>query len=184
MTFQCTGTAYCLNSDTAVVSLKFTNSELEVLRFESAPICIKTESWESENKCFRFAGKDVYNINYFEVFLCGTNPGYVTSSYGGISPAFNGVIAVGDGTYRYRSGTESIAEVTEVVRNPNVYESGGDCYGCLINSGSVKVTITDKNNKKLSEQIGFSPQIKVSCNGCAPGEIKCNCDAYPGYCCI
>lgn len=183
MVFQCTGTAYCLDSDGAIVSLTFGNEETQVLRFQGAPICITTKDLDSQAKCYRFAGMDVYGINSFELFLCGTNPGYVPVQ-GGVSPAFNGVIATDGSNYRYKSGTESITQVTEIIRNPNVFQSTGDCNSCLVQSGSVKVTITDKNNNKLYEKIGLSPQIKVSCNGCAPGEIKCNCHAYPGFCCI
>jgi len=184
MAFQCSGTAYCLNSDSATVSLKFSDASAEILRFQNAPICIVLESLNAQNKCYTFAGKDVYDINSFEIFLCGTNPGYVTAPEGGVSPAFNGVIAVGSGSYRYKPGTQSITQVTKIVRSTTVYESAGDCSGCLIDAGTTKVTITDKDNNKVFEKTGLSPEIKASCDGCAPGEIKCKSDAYPGYCCI
>ncbi|MBD2609450.1 hypothetical protein H6G81_34415 [Scytonema hofmannii FACHB-248] len=184
MAFECSGTAYCQNSDSAVVSIKFQGSELETLRYDNAPICIVIDDSTTQNKCYRFAGKDIYNINFFEIFLCGTNPGYVAAA-GGVTPAFNGVAVFGGGEYRYLSSTASITQVTgEINRNPSTPYSAGDCAGCLISAETVKVTITDKNNNKLYEKSGVSPQIKVACDGCAPGEIKCACEAYPGYCCI
>jgi hypothetical protein len=184
MAFQCSGTAYCQNSDSAVVSIKFKDSELEILRYSSTPICIVIDDSITQSKCYRFAGKDIYNINFFEVFLCGTNPGYV-SALDGVTPAFNGVAVFGGSDYRYLPSTASITQVTgEINRNPSTPYSAGDCAGCLISAETVKVTITDKNNNKLFEKSGVSPQIKVACDGCAPGEIKCSSDAYPGYCCI
>lgn len=184
MTFQCAGTPYCLDSNTAIVSLSFSDKETEILRFENAPICVLIDDNEaSQSKCYRFAGIDIFGINSFEVFLCGVNPSYVLFS-GGLTPAFNGSIVFSNGSYRYKPGTESINQVTQIIRDPSVYLSDGDCSQCLVESGNMKVTITDKNNNKLFEKTGLNPQIKASCDGCPPNTCKCLSPGYPGYCCL
>ncbi len=186
MTFQCSGTSYCLDSDTATVVFNLIEKKISsTIKIQKAPICIVTEAITVENqtggKCFKFSGKDIYDINSFELFACGQNPTFVTVE-DGIAIYIDGVRLGGD-DYRYKSGTGTVVQVSKVIRSSQVYSSGGGCP-CL-ESTATKVTITDKNNSPVYQKVfEENPEIKVSCDGCPPNHIKCEHPRYPGYCCL
>lgn len=190
MTFNCDGQAYCEEGNTAVITVSF-NGQKETLEAPDTPICVKKESIDSNTgkKCYRFQAF-LKGVVTFEHFACGVNAYYQSDSSlinNGAWLVVDGVIQ--NGTYYYywsgNHGGVNYSRTLEIVTDSNTRtgSSSGDCSNC--NSDSVKVTIKDKNGNQLYQKTGKDPcNVLVSCNGCPSGQIKCDCDAYPGFCCI
>lgn len=62
----------------------------------------------------------------------------------------------------------------------------GCCYMVYYKGGDKKrLKITDGNNNIVYDKTGVVKNLKVGCDSdCPDGHLKCDCNRYPGYCCI
>jgi hypothetical protein len=62
----------------------------------------------------------------------------------------------------------------------------GCCYEVYYKGGDRKqLKVTDGNGNTVYDKTGNIKNLKVGCDSdCPDGHIKCQCNKYPGYCCI
>jgi len=202
MVFQCEGTSYCDQGDTAVVVVSI-NGNQKTLNFSGTPICVAQDGTNPSGtqSCWHFwatsndTGNPTTDI-YYEVFFCDANaqivdisqygyPGYYTllSDAGywlnGAGPAPQGFkFRIGEyNGIPYGANLEQSANQIALSANG----AQGSCSAC---SASCQIKIFDLNGNQLFQSSGQQCSYQVNCSGCAPGCLKCTSTNYPGYCCI
>jgi len=203
MTFQCEGTSYCDQGDTAVVVVTINGKE-QKLSFSGTPICVTqggtnpsgTQScwhlWLTDNVT-RNPSTDIY----YERFFCAADaqivdisqfgyPGYYTVQTGeelwvnlnGYVPE-NFKFQIGEyGGIPYGANLEQSDNQIALSANGAQGGCGGTCLSYC------QIKIFDLNGNQLFQSSGQQCSYEVSCSGCAPGCLKCTSTNYPGYCCI
>jgi len=203
MTFQCEGTSYCDQGDTAVVVVTIDGNQ-QTLNFSGTPICVAqygtnpsgTQScwhlWLTNND----TGNPTTDI-YYERFFCAADaqivdisqvgyPGYYTVQTGeelwvnlnGYVPE-NFKFQIGEyGGILYGANLEQ--SDNQIALSANGAQGG--CGGTCLSTCQIK--IFDLNGNQLFQNGGQQCSYQVSCSGCPPGYLKCTSTDYPGYCCL
>jgi hypothetical protein len=182
----CNGTTYCQEGDSAVVTI-LSNGNVETFNVTNAPICVEIENNSNNKKCWHFWGTSGGTVT-FEHFACGESAYYqpdASLSNNGAWLVVDGVIQNGTGYFYWTGGSYARYLQQVTTEQPKGGSKSGSCSTCLNIESQWIVTIKDKDSRQLYQKTFTSnPSVKVSCNGCPPNHIKCECSSYPGYCCI
>lgn len=167
----------CENATKAIVMLTYSDSIQERIISSKPPVSVLLEQHNENGKKIYIRGT-AYNSS------CNPLPNYeefrgtvsletqvaLVQLPGGTCPSGVQYAVQNAGG---STGTEWIAESVSLREEP-FYK------GCQIKVIDLTGTIYQKN--AVNQQC---PTYKISCdNDCPEGEMKCECNAYPGYCCI
>lgn len=172
----CTGDSHCKNGETATVTT-IIDSKSDTFQIKNSPICIEKKiSSSSGKKCYRFWSEYRKRI-IFEHYVCATNAYYQPDP----SLINNGAWLIADGiiqngkSYFYWSNADNSRHL-EVVNS--VVRHGSSSGGCPCLNDGCQIIIKNENGSIIYQKSGKTCDVKVSCNGCPPGHIKC------GDCCL
>jgi|SRR6476469_204261 len=166
----------CENKTQSVVLYKFNNGNEKRYKASHALDVETLSNTSADNKkCYRI---DYVNLSG----VSGTS--YVCSSSLVLVPIEGTTyiwIKDAEGRFSQSSATEKSATLT-IVSNADIPE--GQCLECIGNSCSI--AFKDLQGNILYRETGECPITwKYSCDDeCPEGFLKCECDEYPGYCCM
>jgi hypothetical protein len=177
-------TSYCNGKSQAIVEYTKESGIKERYRSISTPIEIVVDNGAASNlKCWRFYGTGGDNATYAHL-ACGFNPEYRPRPEGGVYLYMDGVMLNPTGVstgYFYVSNYG--IEPGYGVDNSGARTRTGNCNNCPPNQCTIK--IVDFNKNEFVDAIKCDSNYQVSCGEeCPPGYCKCQCVAYPGYCCL
>ncbi|MBD2412212.1 hypothetical protein FACHB389_35910 [Nostoc calcicola FACHB-389] len=154
---------FCAGKRKAIVKYTKPNKERVRVELNQVPINITIEP--SSPGTYRFYGVGDDKL-FYEFTASGINPGYsVNSGFNGrgMTPTMNSAF-IKPQSYYYVSGY-GIQEIVKAV-------------GC-------QIKITGSSNVFTDTVECPNGNYEVSCDDeCPLGHIRCECDSYPGYCCI
>lgn len=170
--------AYCTGKSKAILQYYFSDKKIKTFESALVPIGIETVQPDSLGVCWRFFGQGVNNDAFFELFACGESPSFEFNGLG--FDLYMDGVRLGGSEYYYRSGTNSVSRVDQMVPTPGLVTSGNcDCLAQC----EIKVI---KDNKIIFSDKGDCPlKFTVTCDDdCPENSHKCKHNKYPGYCCI
>ena len=171
---------YCQNAKKATVNYSFNNIN-KTIRIEASPIDITTSSSQNNSsKCWRFSGQGRYNDFFYDFFACGINPSWHDNG-DFLQPYIDGGFPFGS-IFGVRYGSGSVTAVTNDTDRKNSVKLG-DCSAC--NANICTIVISNNGNTIFTDKGECPCNFNVACgDDCPDGSIRCDCDSYPGYCCI
>jgi len=201
MTFTCNGESICDSTQIAQVLVTIDGNQ-DIVTSSGTPLCVNNSAVAvNGNKCFhlQLIKSNTQNSNtdiYFDKYFCATNaqviditsigyPGYFSIATGGyVWVNLNGYVPQG---FKFQLGEydgylygANLQQITSSVGLP-VANGEYPCFGCL---GGCNVTIQDCNGDTIYNNSGGNCSTSFACDGCPTGTIQCNCNNYPGYCCL
>lgn len=172
---------YCKIGEKATVNYSFNGNKKTIVFDGSSPIDVSINgSTNSSVKCWRFSGQGRYNDYFYDFFACGSVPSWHDNGdY--LQPVIDGSLFL-DNMYGVRHGSEAIVHVIDDSPRVNYYALGS-CSSCSGNGCTISIS---SNGKVLFTDTGSCPcTFTIACgNQCPDGTIRCQCQSYPGYCCI
>lgn len=200
MTFACSGESACNPSQVAQVLVTI-DGEQDMVTSNGSPVCINnTVGTVNGQSCFHFwtgsdSGENNQPVINFERFACCQNAGISCTNNGEYETCI--FLINGEPWWQYLSYVaENSTFYIGVVNGVNYFAgcqqttdetplsphySQGSCQNCL---AGCTVTIQDCNGNQIYNKSGQVCNTSYNCDGCPDGTIQCNCNDYPGYCCL
>lgn len=200
MTFACSGESACDPTQIAQILVSIDDNQ-DIVTSNGTPVCINnTVGTVNGQSCWHFwtgsnTGPNGTNLINFEWFLCAQSVGiacqntngYETCTFlingesydqvlPGVAPHATFYIGIVNGV-DYFAGCQQVSY--EKALSPQGAQ--GTCQTCL---AGCTVTIQDCNGNQIYNKSGQVCSFAYNCNGCPDGTIQCNCNNYPGYCCL
>lgn len=176
-------TRYCESKSSAIINITWSEGKKERVASDSPYVDVTSSSQSSYVLHYYYhpigisgEGQFTRNIGVYSAPLTLGSIVYSNPS----SSGFGGYLW-SDVNYVDGSGNSG----TIPVSHNNVYgHTVTDVY--VTNDGIVtKVSVVDKNAKVIQITGNGTATWTVTCDDeCPPGYMKCECNSYPGYCCI
>jgi hypothetical protein len=168
------------------------DDKVEKLIFD-APVDIKNqktgEPISSDIKCWRFWTTTDGTIT-FQHYACGTEAHYQPDASLRVNGAWlivDGVRQRGDGYY-YWSGVDEVNQsharfVSAVKTLDDKGKVSGNCDSCVV--AGCQIIATSVGGAVYKSKKGTKCSFEVVCDeDCPPDHVRCETNAYPGYCCV
>ncbi|BAY10637.1 hypothetical protein [Calothrix sp. NIES-2098] len=174
-------TEYCNIGDKPKVNFKFATQLEEIYQSNVSPIDVSVEDFS--------VNTINYNPNGYRISFYSTNSG----TPGILTVRDYNIVDTGNGNQdlRYvlqvqRCGEDGLHDYTNVDPNSITVMPTVTCPDVKPDKYRSRLHVKElgQTNDVFTVEGDYPCKYRVACSDCPPGTCRCDCDNYPGYCCL
>lgn len=174
--------SYCLAGEKPKVYYKFGVNPYSIYQPNIAPIDVSMEDYSVNGANYSETGYTltVYSTNNFQTFS------YVVRNYQVVDKGAAYIFAERYELLVQTCASDSLVSLFNIDPSTIVISGATTCPTIKPDKRKAKLHVKKAGETAdiFSIEGDYPGSFKVACEGCPEGTIKCECDSYPGYCCV